>query len=377
MAEFNFVDTDSAKLYPAIIGALMDSCNEALYPGDERRIFGEALVSVFVALYAEFNDRMKQRTLRYARGSVLDAIGDRYGINRLAPASASAVFRFSVASIQASNIVIPAGTRITTDGTVYFATERTVALNAGTDHVDVTAVCSEGGIIHNGYIAGSIATLVDLIPFIGSVANITETTGGDDGEPDTDDGNERFRERIRLSPAMQSTAGPESAYRFFAMSADPDIVDVHVDCPEEDPNTVNIYALMAGGAVPDRTVLDKISEVLAHDVRPMTDKVTAYAPEQVSFEVEIKYYCIKDDEAATVQAVEAAGGAIDQYIEWQTAKLGRSINPDQLRRFVMVPKSGTGALRLDVVKPKASALSKMQVAKLSKPPVVSHEVVDE
>ena len=37
MADFNFVETDSAKLYTAIIGSLMDECREALYPGDERR----------------------------------------------------------------------------------------------------------------------------------------------------------------------------------------------------------------------------------------------------------------------------------------------------------------------------------------------------
>ena len=84
MAEnFDFVEIDSAKLYTAVIGSLMDKCNEALYPGDERRIFGEALVAVLVSVYSEFNDKMKQRTLRYARGYVLDAIGERLDVYRL------------------------------------------------------------------------------------------------------------------------------------------------------------------------------------------------------------------------------------------------------------------------------------------------------
>ena len=69
MAEtFDFVTTDAAQIYTAIIGTLMDEVGEPLYPGDERRIFGEALVAVLVALYNEFNDKMKQRTLQYARG---------------------------------------------------------------------------------------------------------------------------------------------------------------------------------------------------------------------------------------------------------------------------------------------------------------------
>lgn len=75
--DFNFVETDAAKLYTSIMGSLMDSVDEPLYPGDERRIFGEALVAVFVSLYNEFNDKMQQRTLQYARGNVLDAIGAR------------------------------------------------------------------------------------------------------------------------------------------------------------------------------------------------------------------------------------------------------------------------------------------------------------
>ena len=375
MAEFDFVETDSAKLYTSIIGSLMDNCKEALYPGDERRIFGEAVVAVFVSLYAEFNDKMKQRTLQYARGTVLDAIGDRYNIKRVEPSSAFAVFRFSVSDAQDENIIIPAGTRITADGSVYFATQETVVLSAGEIYVDVVGVCSEGGAAYNGIADGLIATLVDLIPYISSVENITATAGGADGEPYTDEGDESFRERIRLAPAALSTAGPESAYRYFVMTADPDIIDVAVICPEDKPNVVNLYPLMAGGKLPGEDVLEKVLAVLGDDVRPMTDQVNALAPTVAEYEIEIKYYTTKDAEAATIEAIEGEGGAIDLYNEWQTAALGRDINPDQLRRFILAPTNGTGALRVDVVKPSFSELSKMQIAKLSGTPIITHEVV--
>lgn len=375
MADFDFVETDSAKIYTAVIGSLMDHCNEPLYPGDQRRIFGEGLVMVLTALYSEFNDAMKQRTLRYARGTVLDAIGERYGVNRLAPANASAVFRFTASSSQLENIIIPAGTRVTSDGSVYFATQETAVLPAGESHVDLVCVCISGGSANNGYTEGSISTLVDLIPYIASAVNITVTTGGDDGEPYNADGDNKYRERIRLSPASLSTAGPESAYRYFALSADPDIVDVAIVCPENEPNTVNIYPLMTGGELPDEETLQKVLDVFADDVRPMTDKVQALIPEAVQYSVEIKYYCTKDDEASTIQTIEGDGGAIDKYNEWQTAALGRSINPDQLRRFILAPTVGTGALRVEVVRPTFAELSKSQVAKLSGSPIVTHEVV--
>ena len=375
MADFDFVETDSAKIYTAVIGNLMDYCNEPLYPGDQRRIFGEGLVMVLTALYSEFNDAMKQRTLRYARGTVLDAIGDRYSVKRLAPANASAVFRFTASSLQLENIIIPAGTRITSDGSVYFATQETAVLPAGEQYADLVCVCISGGSAYNGYTEGSISTLVDLIPYIASAVNVTATTGGDDGEPYNEDGDNKYRERIRLSPASLSTAGPESAYRYFALSADPDIVDVAIVCPVNEPNTVNIYPLMTGGELPDEETLQKVLDVLADDVRPMTDKVQALAPEVVQYSVEIKYYCTKNDEASTIQTIEGDGGAIDKYNEWQTAALGRSINPDQLRRFILAPTEGTGALRVEVVRPTFAELSKSQVAKLSGSPIVTHEVV--
>lgn len=375
MADFDFVETNSAKLYPAIIESLMDYCQEALYPGDERRIFGEALVAVLVSLYSEFNDKMKQRTLRYARGVVLDAIGERGGIERSPQTNASAVFRFSVADALAQNVIIPEGTRITTDGTVYFATEETAVLSAGDTYIDLVGVCTEGGEIHNGYGAGTISTLVDLIPYISAVTNTTTSAGGDDGEPYTDEGDARYRERIRLSFSAKSTAGPEGAYRYFVMSADADIIDVAVECPEDQPNVVNLYPLMAGGELPGEDVLQKVQDVLADDVRPMTDKVNVLAPAAVDFTIEVKYYCTKDNEAATIEAIEGAGGAIEQYIEWQTAALARDINPDQLRRFVLAPTSGTGALRVDVVSPTFAELTKAQVARFSGTPTITHEVV--
>lgn len=375
MADFDFVETDSAKLYTSIIGSLMDNCNEALYPGDERRIFGEAIVALFVSLYSEFNDKMKQRTLQYARGAVLDALGDRYNVSRVEPTSASAVFRFSVSDAQAENIIIPTGTRITSDGSMYFATDETAVLSAGDSYVDIVGTCSEGGAAYNGLAPGMVATLVDLIPYISGVENITATAGGADGEPYTEAGDESYKERIRLAPAALSTAGPESAYRYFVMSADPNIIDVAIECPEDQPNVVNLYPLMTGGELPGEDVLEKILTVLGDDVRPMTDKVNAIAPTVVEYDVEIKYYTTKDNEAATIEAIEGEGGAIDQYNEWQTAALGRDINPDQLRRFVLAPASGTGALRIDVVKPTYEELSKSQIAKLSGVPIVTHEVV--
>lgn len=375
---FDYVETDAAVIYNAVLKALMENVGEPLYPGDERRMFGDALTAVLISLYSEFNDKMKQRTLQYARGVVLDALGARYGVERADPAPASAIFRFSVQAAQSGNIIIPAGTRVTTDGSVYFATDAVAVLDAGELYVDVPGTCQEGGSAYNGYAVGTITTLVDLIPYIAGVSNTTISSGGDDGEPYTTEGDNRLRERIRLAPSTLSTAGPESAYRYYALTADADIISVEIDCPEDEPNTVNIYPLMKGGALPDEETLQKVEAACsAATVRPMTDTVSAIAPTAVNYTINLTYYCTQDNLAATIETVEGEGGALDQYIAWQGQALGRDINPDQLRRFILAPSEGVGAIRLDVTAPTFQALGKTQVAQLTGVPTVSYEVVME
>lgn len=379
MAEkYDFVTTDAQSIYNSVIDSLMDEVNEPLYPGDERRIFAEALVMVLVSVYNDLNDAAQQRTLRHARGYVLDAIGEMRNTNRLKPSAASDMFRFSVAAAQSSNIVIPKGTRITPDGSVYFATDAAAVLQAGDLYVDVRATCTTNGEEYNGLAAGQVNVIVDLIPYIATVSNLNGTGGGDNGEPypweDDGTGDDRYRERIKLATAAYSVAGPAAAYRYFALSANPNIIDVEIDSPSG--NVIDIYALMKGGKIPTAKEIAEIQAAFPDDVRPMTDVVTVKAPTQETYSINIKYYCTLENEARAVQTVEAGGGAIELFNEWQTGALGRDINPDYLRKLILAPADGTSAVdRVEVTAPVFTSLSKKKVAKFSGAVTVSHEVV--
>lgn len=376
MSDYNFVDNNAQDIYDRLMSDLMAGCGP-LYPGDERRIFGETEVDIFVLLYSKFNDQARQRFLRYARGVVLDYLGELLQVTRLQPAAAYATFRFTVSAVQTTNIIIPAGTRITSDGVIYFATNATAVLQAGQSYVDVEATCRSTGADYNNLPVGSIKTLVDLIPYIQDVQNITATVGGDDGEPYTTEGDNRFRNRIQLAPATRTTAGPEASYEYYALSADPDIIDVKIDCPKDQPCVVNIYTLMTDGALPDDEVLRKVEAACRQDDRrPMTDKVTALPPSQKDYDIEIKYYCTAATEPDVIATIEDDGGALDQYVEWQCAKLGRDINPDKLRSLVLVPGDGkTGPDRLDVIAPVFAAIGDKEVAHFSGKLTISHEVI--
>lgn len=230
--ELSFLETDSSAIYDTIITALENEVNEPLYPGDERRIFGDALVAVIVAVFNQANEACKQKMLQYAKGKVLDALGARYHCERLVPRPAKTVFRFSINEEMQSNIVIPEGTRVTPDNEVYFHTTEAAVLQAGTLYVDVPAESIETGEKYNNYEVGTIQQIVDLVPYIDSVSNIIATHDGDDGEPYPEEdggvGDDHYRDRIYLAPTALSVAGPSDSYEYYAKSADASIADVAI-----------------------------------------------------------------------------------------------------------------------------------------------------
>lgn len=232
MEDLSFLMTESDKIYDIVITSLEKNVNEALYPGDERRIFGDALVAVFVSVFNQVNDACRQKMLQYASGRVLDALGERYACYRIEAKPAKTVLRFSVKTPVAGNILIAEGTRATPDYNVYFKTTETAVLQAGRLYVDIPAESTGVGEQYNNYLVGTINQLVDLIPYIDFVENIEVTSGGDDGEPypesDSGIGDDHYRERIRLAPTALSVAGPRDAYEYHAKSADASIADVAV-----------------------------------------------------------------------------------------------------------------------------------------------------
>lgn len=446
MSEINFIDTDAGQILDMVLEELENGVHEPLYGGDERRIFGEAIVPVVVAVYTKVNDACKQKMLRYARGDVLDAIGETRDTYRMESTPATTLLRFSITEAVQNNIIIPEGIRVTNDFTHYFLTDETVVLYAGSLSVDVTATAENGGAEYNEIAAGSINKIVDVsdVPMIDAVTNLDDTAGGGDTEED-----EAYRERIREAENRLSTAGPAQAYKYWALSANPLVSDAVVFSEEETitrklktyaghafqggshllPETLIVYLpdgteaaegtvytavydddllmltltgalsdaaevdisitrtmegcvkivpICAGGEIPDEDVLaDVLAACTAPDVKPLTDRVTVEAPSVEMYDIELTYYTTRANQSEVVQNVEGSGGAIDQYIYWQGSNLSQDINPDELRRRILVPNWAdglTGASRVDIIKPEYTKLPKTTVAKFSGNMKVSHVV---
>ena len=133
---------------------------------------------------------------------------------------------------------------------------------------------------------------------------------------------------------------------------------------------VKVVPLMEGGALPDEGTLQAVYEAVNdRTIRPMTDVVTVEAPTPVDYTISLKYWTTLDAESAVVAAVEGPGGAIERYVADQSAHLGRDVEPDVLKTYVMQ----AGALRCDVTAPTRASVSGLQVARLSGEPSVTHE----
>jgi len=352
--EINFVEVNAQEIANTLIKDFETALGTTLYPGDERRIFLMQLLQVIVGLKNDINQSARQNLLRYATGEQLDALGEFYNTPRIPAQKAKTTLRFTLSSVQTSNITIPAGTRATPDGQLYFSTSKVLVIAAGQTYGDVIAEATEGGAQYNGFAPGQIKTLVDPVPYVASVENIDTSSGGSDTEDD-----DSYRERIRLAPESFSVAGPEGAYIYWAKTADVNIADVSVTSPS--PGVVNIVVLMKGGQIPTQDILDAVlAAVSAKDRRPLTDFVQVSAPTEVNYDINLTYYISADRQAEEVALKAAIEAAVDQYKAWQSEKLGRDINPDYLRQLML----NAGAYRINITAPVYTELEYDEVAKI-------------
>lgn len=361
LPEVSFIDNDTLDEMRTRMVANFESEYEritgkkiTLSPSDPNRItlYAHALELYQVAQYV---DRAgKQDLIKYSYGEFLDNLGAGRGVTRKQAAPAETILRFTLSEARPNAIGIPEGTKATNGGQTYFATEGYDEIPAGEMYVDIRAVCTENGVAGNEILPGQIDTLVDLIPYVAKVENITESSEGADLETD-----DSLAERIFLAPSGYSVAGPDDAYVYWAKTYSQMIGDVKVTSPN--PVEVEIRFIMVDGSLPTRTTVEGLEEYLQDEnIRPLTDKVTVLAPETVSFDISLTYYINRSDQskAGTIQGEVTQ--AIADYIEWQTRTIGRDINPSELTKRIMA----AGAKRVEISSPVFTTVADTSVARV-------------
>lgn len=352
LPQISFVDTDSSTIESNIITIYESLTGRTLADGDPVRLFLVTVASIIVQQRILIDYSAKQNLLAYSSGEYLDHIGVLVGVTRLQTAASETTLRFTLSAAQTQVIIIPIGTRAATASNIIFATAVTAQIPIGSLFVDVPVLCTTTGAIGNNFLSGQVNKIVDPIPYMQSVVNTTVSSGGADIEAD-----DEFRVRIQEAPESFSSAGPSGAYAYWAKTANQNIVDVCVRSPA--PGQVEIRPLLVDGGIPTADMLNTVLGVCnSSTVRPLTDLVSVLAPEVVNYDINITYYISQDNATTATTIQQAVTQAVSSYRAWEYSKLGRSINPSELIRQLMV----AGASRVDVISPIYTALQTYQVA---------------
>lgn len=365
--DIDFIETDPEQILTDLILAYEEISGYVLQPASPERLFIAWIASVIVQQRVIINEVAKMNVPRYAEGEKLESLGELFhDVKRLPSTSAEATFRCYISKAQKSSVYIPEGTRITADGDIMFATKELLEIKAGEMYGDVVGICKTAGEEGNGYQPGQIKEIVDVYDYYKKIENITESAGGAEEESDAD-----YYERMRESAESVTTAGPMNSYIYHAKSVSSAITDAVATSKQ--PGVVDVRVLLKGGEEATETILKKVEEALTKDdVRPMTDLVTVSTPEKDEYNIDLDYYISKNSSESAKIIENDIKEAVENYVLWQSEKMGRDINPSKLISLVM----GAGAKRVDVREPIFKIVEDTHVATLKEKNVTNGGIED-
>ena len=334
-ADAEEVDADIAAIYNDVTGKAKATGVDLM--------FCQILSRLVLYCAQNTNFAANQNLPSRASGTDLEALGEIfYQMTRPEATYAGAMIEFEISEAQASDVVVPAGTRVTdADSTIFFKTDEELTIEAGETTGSVHATCMTIGLAGNGYAIGELCQCVDQFPYYYSCTN-TDVSGGGGDVPDDDE----FYELMVQSMDGYSSGGSEGAYVYFAKRASETIADVVVNSPAD--GEVNIYCLLDNGTIAgaeEKALV--LAECNSEENRPMTDKVSVCDADEVTYTVTMTYYLPSRSSSSIADLKNAVQKAVNDYVSWQSAKLGRDIVPDELVRRVI----DAGAKRCTITSP--------------------------
>jgi phage-related baseplate assembly protein len=358
---YDFIKFDESAVLEEAIAEFESETNLKLFAGDERRILINTCMYPAKVIASYANYLANQYSAKTAVFPYLTYIGEGRSVFQLMPQKSLVNMQFNLAAVQLFDITIPKGTRVTPNGTHFFATTEEKIIIQGQLNVIIPAEATVAGTAWNGFTANTINTLVDNVLYISSVTNIDTSEGGAEIE-----GIESYRERVLLKPFGYNTAGAEEAYIYLTKSADSNIGSVSVDV--ENANVI-VTILNKDGSIPSDLVVTRVMESLSgKKVRPITDNVTVQKATEVNYSIDISYTINPEDTDIVSTINSKVVSAITDYIGFQKSALGRAINPDILRKYIM----NAGAYTVTISSPIYTAVNKQSVAQLSGEPIITY-----
>lgn len=364
--DISFVETSPTNIEKDIITTYEAISGKKLYQGDPVRLYLQAIAAIIIQQRILIDYSAKQNLLSYAEGDTLDHVVALVGVTRLNASPARTTLRFTISAPQQAVINVPKNTKVKA-GELYFVTTTHEEIAIGETQIDISAECLEVGTKGNNLIPGQITSMVDIFPFYLNVSNITTTTGGTDIEDD-----EALRERAFEAPNSFSNAGSDDAYAFWAKTVSPEIGDVAVISPS--PGEVEIIPIGKQGQILSDELIEAILiKCSDKNVKPLTDHVAVITPTVTNYDIRLRYYLSDRNKAISASLQGKIAVAIDEYILWQGAKLGRDINPSELIYRIIQ----AGAKRVEIESPVFLPTSQKELARVQEIEVIYGGLEDE
>lgn len=347
--QYQFISTDTNAIVSALVSGYEKITGISVQPASPEKLFIQWVADVIIQERIQNNYTGNQNIPSRASGKNLDALGELfYVVERPAAQPAVCNMRFHISAAQDTAILIPAGTRVTdANSTLIWETVDDVYVAIGNTYADVQVRCQTTGVIGNGYAVGQINTIVDLYDYYSGCENTTASDGGADQATD-----DEFYELMRASMDAYSTAGPKGGYVYIAKRVSTEIADVAAISPSA--GAVDLYVLMNDGTIAQTEVKKAVLAACNADtVRPLTDLVSVKDPDTVDYDISFTYYIPRDAPISSAEIESSVDTAINQYVAWQSGKLGRDINPSYLVGLLMQ----TGIKRVVLTSPSYSVLN--------------------
>ena len=164
------------------------------------------------------------------------------------------------------------------------------------------------------------------------------------GTPEVFEKDVDLRRRVTLAPEGYSVAGPEGAYIFHALSADPLVLDASCESPQPGRVVVTILSRQAEGAASDALLNAVTAALNADTVRPLTDEVLVQSATLIDYEVVAQISTFAGPDAALVLA--ASNSRLAALIE-DNRRLGRDIT----RSAIFAALHAPGVHRVVLISP--------------------------
>ena len=324
--EYQFVDTSVDALVSLLIASYERLSGQTVQPASPERVFIQWAASIVAHERVLNNYTGNQNIPSRAEGENLDALAELMYLPRRPQAQAAGCMqRFHISEPQKSAILVPKGTRVTSPGGLIWETVEDVYVGIGGTYADVQIRCQTVGAAGNGYTPGQLNTLIDIYDYYSATENLTTSDGGADAATD-----EEFYQLLRASMDAYSCAGARGSYEYFAKQVSTEIGDVIANSPT--PGVVKLYVLMEDGTLAaDEIKAAVLAACSADTVRPLTDQVFVEDAEPVPYNIDFTYYIQTGSGKSAAEIQAAVNAAVQEYTLWQDTRLGRDINPDELR----------------------------------------------